>query len=119
MTAVTSAPDTEVRRSFSEVWFITIGHSLTHWYPATFYVLAPVIGNELGLSYPQIASISIPRMVMPHSPERVQTSSTTSTVVVDSAGFGFLVEVDRLTGSGRGSGIDEVRERTGFLGVGA
>ena len=58
MTAVTSAPDTEVRRSFSEVWFITIGHSLTHWYPATFYVLAPVIGNELGLSYPQIASIT-------------------------------------------------------------
>ncbi len=40
-----------------EVWLITIGHSLTHWYPATFYVLAPVIGRELGLSYTQIGSI--------------------------------------------------------------
>ncbi len=58
MTAVTAGAETNTKRSFSEVWFITIGHALTHWYPATFYVLAPVIGNELGLSYPQIASIT-------------------------------------------------------------
>jgi MFS family permease len=45
------------RRSFTEVWLITIGHSLTHWYPATFYLLLPLIGNELGLSYLQIGSI--------------------------------------------------------------
>ena len=45
------------RKSFKEVWLITIGHSLTHWYPATFYLLLPLIGNELGLSYLQIGSI--------------------------------------------------------------
>src|SRR5258708_2613660 len=44
-------------RSFREVWLITIGHALTHWYPATFYLLLPLIGNELGLSYVQIGSI--------------------------------------------------------------
>lgn len=57
MTAIATANDVTERRSFFEVYVITIGHALTHWYPATFYVLAPVIGNELGLSYTQIASI--------------------------------------------------------------
>jgi sugar phosphate permease len=41
-------------RSFKDVWLISAGHSLTHWYPATFYVLLPLIGKELGLSYTQI-----------------------------------------------------------------
>jgi len=45
------------RRSFREVWVISIGHALTHWYPATFYILLPLIGNELGLDYAQIGSI--------------------------------------------------------------
>ncbi len=58
MSAVATAPDIETKRSFNEVWLITIGHALTHWYPATFYVLAPIIGLELGLSYTQIASIT-------------------------------------------------------------
>ena len=40
-----------------EVWLITLGHSLTHWYPATFYLLLPIIGNELGLSFSQIGLI--------------------------------------------------------------
>jgi len=39
------------------VWLISFGHMLTHWYPATFYLLLPLIGNELGLSYGQIGSI--------------------------------------------------------------
>jgi MFS family permease len=43
--------------SFRDVWLITIGHTLTHWYPATFYLLLPLIGQELGLSYVQIGSI--------------------------------------------------------------
>ncbi len=43
--------------SFREVWLITLGHSLTHWYPATFYLLLPIIGNELGLSFSQIGLI--------------------------------------------------------------
>jgi MFS family permease len=40
-----------------ELWLITIGHGLTHWYPATFYLLLPLIGNELGLSYSQIGLV--------------------------------------------------------------
>lgn len=44
-------------KSFKEVWMITIGHGLTHWYPATFYLLLPIIGTELGLSYSEIGFI--------------------------------------------------------------
>lgn len=44
-------------RSLREVWLICIAHCLTHWYPATFYLLLPLIGNELGLSYSQIGFI--------------------------------------------------------------
>jgi MFS family permease len=43
--------------SSREMWLITLGHSLTHWYPATFYLLLPIIGKELGLSYSQIGLI--------------------------------------------------------------
>src|SRR5204862_5812633 len=35
----------------------TMGHGLTHWYPSTFYLLLPIIGLELGLSYSQIGLI--------------------------------------------------------------
>jgi FSR family fosmidomycin resistance protein-like MFS transporter len=38
-------------QSLKEMWLITIGHTLTHWYPSTFYLLLPIIGHELGLSY--------------------------------------------------------------------
>src|SRR5262245_28727915 len=51
------SPKNSPGKSFREVWLITIGHALTHWYPATFYLLLPLIGNELGLSYVQIGSI--------------------------------------------------------------
>jgi MFS transporter, FSR family, fosmidomycin resistance protein len=44
-------------RAWRELWLITIGHGLTHWYPSTFYLLLPLIGNELGLSYSQIGLI--------------------------------------------------------------
>ncbi|MGH8733215.1 MAG: MFS transporter, partial [Burkholderiales bacterium] len=44
-------------RPWRELWLITIGHGLTHWYPATFYLLLPLIGTELGLSYSQIGLI--------------------------------------------------------------
>lgn len=40
-----------------ELWLITLGHALTHWYPATFFLLLPIIGNELGLSFSQIGLI--------------------------------------------------------------
>jgi len=55
MTTVTA--ETAPRSSFREVWLISAGHMMTHWYPATFYLLLPLIGNELGLSFSQIGSI--------------------------------------------------------------
>lgn len=57
MTAIASAPEAKSERSFLEVWIITIGHSLTHWYPATFTLLMPLIGIELGLNPAQIGLI--------------------------------------------------------------
>src|SRR5579885_2635011 len=59
MTSTTATAPTQAvpRRSFGEVWVISIGHALTHWYPATFYLLLPLIGKELGLSYSEIGSI--------------------------------------------------------------
>jgi sugar phosphate permease len=50
--AVASSP-----QSFKEVWLISAGHGLTHWYTATFYLLLPLIGKELGLSYTEIGLI--------------------------------------------------------------
>jgi MFS family permease len=44
-------------RPFRDVWLISLGHGLTHWYPATFYLILPIIGRELGLTYSQIGLI--------------------------------------------------------------
>jgi FSR family fosmidomycin resistance protein-like MFS transporter len=57
MTAISAVAAAGPRRSFQEVWVVSIGHALTHWYPATFYLLLPLIGAELGLSYSQIGLI--------------------------------------------------------------
>lgn len=59
MTAIVTGPDdlSASRKSFGEVWVVCTGHALTHWYPATFFLLLPLIGNELGLSYSQIGAI--------------------------------------------------------------
>jgi MFS family permease len=43
--------------AWRELWLITVGHGLTHWYPATFFLLMPLIGAELGLSYSQIGLV--------------------------------------------------------------
>ncbi len=56
MSLAVAVPDTP-RGSYREMWLITLGHSLTHWYPATFYLILPIIGKELGLSYSQIGLI--------------------------------------------------------------
>ncbi len=40
-----------------DVWLISAGHGLTHWYTATFYLLLPLIGRELGLSFTEIGFI--------------------------------------------------------------
>src|ERR1700752_4542048 len=57
MTTITADIAVAPRRSFQEVCEISLGHALTHWYPATFYLLLPLIGKELGLDYAQIGSI--------------------------------------------------------------
>lgn len=44
-------------QSFKEVWLLSTAHGLTHWYVATFYILLPLIGKELGLSYTEIGLI--------------------------------------------------------------
>jgi MFS family permease len=56
---VLPAEDTAPRnnKSTRELWLITLGHALTHWYPSTFYLLLPIIGRELGLTYSQIGLI--------------------------------------------------------------
>jgi len=51
------AAEAPPQHRWRELWLITIGHGLTHWYPATFYLLLPLIGNELGLSYSEIGLI--------------------------------------------------------------
>ncbi len=55
MNTATVTADTP--RSFKDVWLISAGHGLTHWYTATFYILLPLIGKELGLSYTEIGLI--------------------------------------------------------------
>jgi MFS transporter, FSR family, fosmidomycin resistance protein len=57
MTAITVDAAVRPRRSFQEVWVISLGHALTHWYPGTFYLLLPLIGKELGLSYSEIGAV--------------------------------------------------------------
>lgn len=54
-TATASAMATP--QSFRELWLICTAHGLTHWYVATFYILLPLIGKELGLSYTEIGLI--------------------------------------------------------------
>ncbi|HYC44716.1 MAG TPA: MFS transporter [Burkholderiales bacterium] len=53
-TAATTATRLHASR---DVWLISAGHGLTHWYTATFYLLLPLIGKELGLSYTEIGLI--------------------------------------------------------------
>ena len=57
MSSVATAVGTVPDKSFREVWIVSIGHALTHWYPATFFILLPLIGSELGLSYSQIGLV--------------------------------------------------------------
>ncbi len=57
MAAITLPPELAPKKTFRDVWVITAAHGLTHWYPATFYLLLPLIGKELGLSYSQIGLV--------------------------------------------------------------
>lgn len=66
---------------FRDVWLISLGHGLTHWYPATFYLLLPLIGKEFGLSYTQIGFI----MTVQHVAGAI--SNLPGGVIVDTYGF--------------------------------
>ena len=52
-----AATTADAPRSFRDVWLISSGHAFTHWYTATFFLLLPLIGKELGLSYTEIGLI--------------------------------------------------------------
>jgi MFS family permease len=53
----TAAAPFAASRSFKDVWLISAGHAFTHWYTATFFLILPLIGKELGLSYTEIGLI--------------------------------------------------------------
>jgi MFS family permease len=53
MTAV-AATASRTHNSFKDVWLISAGHGITHWYTASFYILLPLLAAELHLSYTQI-----------------------------------------------------------------
>jgi sugar phosphate permease len=73
-------------RSFKDVWLISAGHGLTHWYPATFYILLPLIGKELGLSYTEIGLI----MTVQHLAGAI--SNVPGGILVDAIGkMGYLM----------------------------
>jgi MFS family permease len=67
-------------KSYADVALIAIGHAFTHWYPATFYLLLPLIGLELGLSYAQIGFI----LTFKHAVSAV--SNVPGGMIVDSVG---------------------------------
>lgn len=56
MSLLAATPTSRIHFS-RDVWLISLGHGLTHWYTATFYLLLPLIGRELGLSYTEIGLI--------------------------------------------------------------
>ena len=43
----------QIRQTDSLLWLVALGHTFTHWCPATFYLLLPYLVQELGLSYSQ------------------------------------------------------------------
>jgi MFS transporter, FSR family, fosmidomycin resistance protein len=43
----------QIRQTDSLLWLVALGHTFTHWCPATFYLLLPFLVKEMGLSYSQ------------------------------------------------------------------
>ena len=43
----------QLRQMDSSLWLIALGHTFTHWCPATFYLLLPFLVKELDLTYSQ------------------------------------------------------------------
>ncbi len=73
-------------RSYKDVWLISSGHAFTHWYTATFFLLLPLIGKELGLTYTEIGLI----MTVQHAVGAI--SNLPGGMVVDMVGkTGYLM----------------------------
>ncbi len=43
----------KLRQTDSLLWLVALGHTFTHWCPATFYLLLPFLVKEMGLTYSQ------------------------------------------------------------------
>ena len=75
---------------------LALGHALTHWYPATFYLLLPIIGNELGLSFSQIGLV----MTCQYIAENQGGPSLIEMPTDEEARRGHRVRVSLLAGGG-------------------
>lgn len=53
----------QMKETDSLMWLIALGHTFTHWCPATFYLLLPYLVQELGLSYSQAGFLITVRVV--------------------------------------------------------
>ncbi len=53
-----------LKQENSTLWATSIGHAYTHWFPATFYLLLPLIKDELGLSYTEMGLLITVRFVV-------------------------------------------------------
>jgi MFS family permease len=74
--------------SFKEVWLLSGGHCFTHWYPATFFILLPILGKELGLSYTEIGFI----MTVQHAAGAI--TNLPGGILVDAVGRkGYLMAI--------------------------
>jgi FSR family fosmidomycin resistance protein-like MFS transporter len=49
--------------NYLALWATSIGHAYTHWFPATFYLLLPLIKDELKLSYTEMGLLITVRFV--------------------------------------------------------
>ncbi len=53
-----------MKRENITLWGASIGHAYTHWFPSTFYLLLPLIKDELGLSYTEMGLLITVRYVI-------------------------------------------------------
>ncbi|MFB3887303.1 MAG: MFS transporter [Thermodesulfobacteriota bacterium] len=53
-----------LKRENSTLWAASLGHAYTHWFPSTFYLLLPLIKDELGLSYTEMGLLVTIRYVV-------------------------------------------------------
>lgn len=49
--------------NYLALWATSIGHAYTHWFPSTFYLLLPLIKDELKLSYTEMGLLITVRFV--------------------------------------------------------